>query len=54
MIVSLIMISQMTTKNKWRLKNEAKLKQYDSKPNNPKDKNPSRKSQDGRQIRSRG
>jgi hypothetical protein len=44
----------MTTKNKWRLKNEAKLKKYDAQPNHRKDKNPSGKPQNGGKVRSRG
>jgi hypothetical protein len=42
-------------KNKWRLKNEAKLlKLYDVKPNNPKDKDASGKPQDGGKVCGRG
>jgi hypothetical protein len=52
MIVFIIMTSP---KNKWRLKNEAKLlKLYDVKPNNPKDKDASGKPQDGRKVCGRG
>jgi hypothetical protein len=41
-----------TPKNKWRLKNEAKLlKLYDVKPNNPKDKDASGVAQNGGQVR---
>jgi hypothetical protein len=51
-IVSIIMTIQ---KNKWRLKNEAKLlKLYDVKPNNPKDKDASGKPQNGGKVCGRG
>ena len=48
MTVSTTMTSQK--KNKWRLKNEAKLKKYDAQPNNRQNKNTSGKSQDGGKV----
>jgi hypothetical protein len=54
-LMTIVFITMTSPKNKWRLKNEAKLlKLYDTKPNNQQDKNPSGKPQDGGKIRSRG